>query len=231
MSQQQAQPLSEFAQQFWAFLPKFAAGLLVLLLGVAIGWVVKRTLIRLLMWLRLDRLAGRPGWRAALGKGDVRAALYQFLGNVAFALTVLVFAEDALRRWGLQSFADLLGRVLVYLPNLVVVAVIVAVGVMVANGLGAWVAAALEEEEFAHARLAAKALNGALLAVVGALALWQLQFAREIVLAGFIIAFGACGIAFAIAAGLGSAKAIERGWDALFQRRAQDAEDRDLRGR
>lgn len=231
MNQQSAQPLSELARQVSAYLPTFAAGFLVLLVGVALGWVAKRALVRLLQWLRLDRLAGRPGWRGALGKGDVRAALYQFLGNVALVLTVLVFAQDAARRWGLAALADLLGTVLAYLPNLLVVALIVAVGFVVANGLGAWVGAALEEEEFAHARLAAKALKGALLAVVGALALWQLQFAREIVLAGFIIAFGAFGIAFAVAVGLGSAKAIERGWDALLQRRGGDGVDREPPGR
>lgn len=218
MTQQSAQPLAELARQVSAYLPTFAAGLLVLLLGVALGWVAKRAIIRLLQWLRLDRFAGRLGWRAALGKGDVRAALYEALGNVALALVALLFAEDAARRWGLAALADLLGALLAYLPNLVVVAAIVAVGFVVANALGAWVGAALEEEDFAHARLAAKALKGALLAVVGALALWQLQFAREIVLAGFIIAFGACGIAFAVAVGAGSVKAIERGWDALFER-------------
>lgn len=218
MIQQSAQPLTELGRQVSAFLPAFAAGLLVLAVGVALGWVVKRALVRLLQWLRLDRFAGRPGWRSALGKGDVRAALYEGLGNLVFALTALVFAEDAARRWGLAALAHLLSALLAYLPNLVVVAVIVAVGFVVANGLGAWVGAALEEEEFAHARLAAKALKGALLAVVGALALWQLQFAREIVLAGFIIAFGAFGIAFAVAVGVGSAKAIERGWDRLLQR-------------
>lgn len=221
---QQVQPLSEFAQQFWAFVPKFAAGLVVLLLGVAVGWVVKRTLIRLLKWLRLDRFAGRPGWRAALGKGDVRAALYEVVGNAALVLTVLFFAEDALRRWDLTSLAQLVDRILVYLPNLALVAVIVAVGFAVANGLGAWAEAALAEEEFVHTRLVAKAFKGALLAVVGALALWQLQFAREIVLGGFLIAFGSCGIAFALAVGLGSAKAIERGWDALFERRDDGGE-------
>lgn len=37
-------------------------------------------------------------------------------------------------------------------------------------------------------------------------------------LAGFLIAFGSIGVAFALAAGLGSAKAIQRSWDALFDR-------------
>ena len=76
---------------------------------------------------------------------------------------------------------------------------------------------ALEEEEIAYARLIGEDIKGALLAVVGALALWQLDFARQIVLAAFLIAFGAIGVAFALAVGLGSAHAIQRGWEALLE--------------
>jgi len=219
MQQPTPQPLGELARQFWGFLPSFAAGIFVLLLGVAAGWVVKRALVRLLLWLRLDRLAGRTGWRIALGKGDVRAALYNLVGNVALLLVVLLFADDALSRWGLTAPARLVAAGLVYLPNLALVALIVVVGVVIANALGSRIEATLAEEEFAHARLLARAFKGALLAVVAALALWQLQFAREIVLGGFLITFGTLGVAFALAVGLGSAKAIQRGWDALFEKK------------
>lgn len=81
------------------------------------------------------------------------------------------------------------------------------------------VAEGLAEEGFAQARLMAKTFKGALLTLVAVLALWQLEFARQIVLAAFLIAFGALGVAFALAVGLGSAKALDRGWDALFEKR------------
>lgn len=35
---------------------------------------------------------------------------------------------------------------------------------------------------------------------------------------------GALGVAFALATGLGSPKAIERGWDALFEKRRREGE-------
>ena len=57
-----------------------------------------------------------------------------------------------------------------------------------------------------------------LLAVTIALSLWQLNFAREIVFAAFLIGFGAIGVAFAMAVGLGSAKAIQSGWETLFNK-------------
>jgi hypothetical protein len=89
---------------------------------------------------------------------------------------------------------------------------IVAVGLAIASALSARVADGLAEEGFAQARFLGKALKAALLTLVGVLALWQLEFARQIVLAAFLIAFGSLGVAFALAVGLGSAKALDRGW-------------------
>ena len=60
------------------------------------------------------------------------------------------------------------------------------------------------------------------LAIVGALALWQLNFAREIVLSAFLIAFGAIGVAFAMGVGLGSARAIQQAWDSMFDKQKDD---------
>ncbi|MGE0040081.1 MAG: hypothetical protein AB7H88_12260 [Vicinamibacterales bacterium] len=55
--------------------------------------------------------------------------------------------------------------------------------------------------------------------VVGALALWQLNFAREIVYAAFVIGFGAFGVAFALAVGLGAGRALQSGLEALVKKR------------
>ncbi|MGH7546884.1 MAG: mechanosensitive ion channel family protein [Gemmatimonadales bacterium] len=223
MQGQTTQPLRELIERFSAFLPTLTAGLLVLAVGVALGWVLKRAIVRLLIWLRLDRLAGRVGWRAAFGKGDVRGALYEMLGNAGMLVVVLLFLDDTLKRWGLTALARVIESIVFYLPNLGLVALIVAAGVFIANGLSARVAEGLEEEGFAHARLFAKSLKGALLALVAALGLWQLEFARQVVLAAFLIAFGSVGVAFALAVGIGSARAIERGWEIVFQKKEKDA--------
>ena len=218
---QPTQPLAELMRRFSEFLPALAAGALVLLAGVALGWLLKRAVVRLLVWLRLDRLASRVGWRAAFGKGDVRAALYGLVGNVGMAVVVLLFLDEALKRWGLTALARAIDTFVFYLPNLGLVALIVGVGVALTNALCARVAEGLEEEGVAQAGLFAKGLKSALLALVVALGLWQLELARQIVLAAFLIAFGAVGVAFALAVGIGSARAIERGWDVVLQKKGK----------
>jgi Mechanosensitive ion channel, conserved TM helix len=219
MGQQTPEPLASLVLRFYGYLPTLAAGAFVLLLGLLLGWLAKRVVVRMLIWLRLDRLAGRVGWRSAFGKGDVRAALYDLFGNLTLVALVLVFLDNALTIWGLEVLSRLLDRTVFYVPRLMLAGLIAVIGVAIGNSLAQSAEEALEEEEFAHARLMAKGLKAVFLAVVAALALWELDFAREIVLSGFVIAFGAMGVAFALAVGIGSARAIQRGWEGAFKER------------
>ncbi len=220
--QTNAGPLAHFSDQVFAYLPTAAAGFAVLALGFLVGWVAKHVVVRAMVWLRLDRLGGRSGWRAAFGKGDVRAAMYELIGTVVMVGLVLVFLDNALQIWGLTVLSRLIDRSVFYLPNLGFVALIVGVGLLVSNVVGNRVAEALEDEGFGRARLVGKVLKGVLQAVVGALALWQLGFAREIVLAAFFISFGALGVAFALAVGIGAAGAIRTSLERLASREERE---------
>jgi hypothetical protein len=221
MHERSAEPLSALLDRFTDYLPTLTAGLLVLLGGLVLGWLAKRAVVRILIWLRLDRMAGRVGWRSAFGKGDVRAALYELVGTIAFVLVVLVFLDNAVAIWGLEVLSRLIDTLVFSVPRLALAGLIVAEGVGIAGGVAERAKDALEEEEILHARLLAKGLKAMLLAVVAALALWELDFARQIVLSGFVIAFGAMGVAFALCVGLGSTRAVQRGWDEFLEKRRE----------
>jgi hypothetical protein len=212
-------PLAALWGQVQDFLPSLAAGLLVLAVGILIGWIAKRGAIRLLVWLRLDRLAGRAGWRAAFGKGDVRSTLYNIVGNLIFLVIVLVFLDDTLERWGLMALSRIVGSIVFYIPNLALAGLILAAGVASSHVLEGRVVEALEEEGVARARLIGLAARAAVIALVVALILWQLNLARPIVLAAFLIGFGSIGVAFALGVGLGSYRALERGLGNFFRKK------------
>jgi hypothetical protein len=211
-------PLAELAQRFTDFIPPLTAGIFVLLLGIGLGWLAKRATVRILVWLRLDRLSGHVGWRAAFGKGDVRAQLYELVGSVVMAIVILTLLDQTVQIWGLTALARPIESVIEYLPRMALAALVLGVGMMLVNTLAQRVQNTLEREEAPRPRLLAGILKACLLAVTIALSLWQLNFAREIVFAAFLIGFGAIGVAFAMAVGLGSAKAIQTGWEALFNK-------------
>ncbi len=89
-----------------------------------------------------------------------------------------------------------------------------------------WAARRAEEtlaaERVARARLAGKILQGAHLSIVAAIALRQLDPARPVVLAAFPTISAAFGVAFELAVGLGSAKAVQAAWERLTGRREDE---------
>jgi Mechanosensitive ion channel, conserved TM helix len=218
--------LVRFSDQIFAYLPTLAAGLAVTALGVAAGWIAKRVVTRAMIWLRLDRLGGRQGWRAAFGKGDVRAALYDMIGNIVMAAVILLFLDNALQIWGLEVLRQLVDRTITYVPNLALVALIVAAGFLFANIAGNRVTNALEEEGFQRSRFIGKLVKAVLQAVVVSLGVWQIGFAQQIVLAAFLIAFGAIGVAFALAVGIGAARSLQQGLDRIFSKEREKEKDR-----
>ncbi len=113
----------------------------------------------------------------------------------------------------------MVSRLILYLPTLLLALIIVGIGWALAGALGQRVEESLARQGVPRAELMAGLAKAALLSVVGALALWELNFARQIVLAAFLIAFGAIGVAFALAVGIGSAKAIQDGWAMIIDRR------------
>ena len=96
---------------------------------------------------------------------------------------------------------------------------VVGIGVLVAGSVATRVERTLQEEGLPRARLVAGIAQGTMIVIVGALALWQLNFAREIVYAAFVIGFGAFGVAFALAVGLGAGRALQAGLEALMKKR------------
>lgn len=101
------------------------AGLLALGRGLVAGWVARQVVVRVLRWLRLDRLGARTGWRAAFEKGDVRATLDDGLGAVT---AVLVFLDDAQQLRRLTALAHELDSLVNCLANTGLVVFIAGVG-------------------------------------------------------------------------------------------------------
>ncbi len=211
-------PLAELSTRFTNYIPTLAAGLVVVLVGVVVGWLAKRAVIALLKWIRLDRLGGPTSWRSALAKADVRAALYNAMGTITMAVVILVFLDNALQIWGLMVLAGVADQMIAYLPNLAVAAVIIGVGLLIATSVGERVEDTFAEAGLASPRLLGGIARAAVLAIVAALAIWELNFARQIVMGAFLIGFGSIGVAFALAVGTGSSQAIREAWQQMFER-------------
>ena len=206
------------------YLPTLFAGLVVLVIGAIVAWGISRLVVRLLLFLRLDRVIMRLGWGRALEKGDVRHALFGMIGTFCGVVLFLVFLENAVVIWKLTVLSQLLEKLVLLVPQLITAAIILLAGWGVASGVSRSVQRTLYQEEFERARLVGRILHGAIIVVASAIALVQLDIGREIVTGGFLIAFGALALCFVFAFGLGSKRAVETMWEERFRRRKQERE-------
>ena len=210
------------------YMPTLLAGFVVLLLGAIVAWVVSKLVVRILIFLRLDRVITQMGWGRALAKGDVRHSLFGIVGVLAGFLLFLIFLDNALVIWKLTVLSALLEKLVNLIPQLITAVIILLIGWGVATAVSRAVQSALVQEEFERARLVSRIVRSALLIVTCAIALVELEVAVTIVTGAFLIAFGALALCVVLAFGLGSRRAVEVMWEERSRRvaeREKDAEE------
>jgi hypothetical protein len=195
------------------YLPTLLAGLIVLVLGAVAAWVAAKLVVRILIFLRLDRVIVRFGWGRALDKGDVRHSLFGLVGMIVGFMVFLVFLENAIVLWKLTVLSQLLERIILLIPQLIVAALILAIGWAVANAASRAAARTLYQEEFARARFVGRIVRAVILVVTCGIALVELDIAATMVTGALLITFGALALGFALAFGLGSRGAVESMWE------------------
>ena len=210
-----------------AYLPNLLFGLFVLVLGGIVAWIGSKLLVRLLLFLRIDRVISRLGWGRTLEKGDVRHSLFGLIGTVVGILIFLIFLENTVVIWKLTVLSHLLEKLVLLIPQIILAVILLLIGWGVATTVSRSVQRALYQEEFERARLVARIVHAAILVVTAAIALVELNIAVVIVTGAFLIAFGALGLSFVFAVGLGSRRAVEKMWEERFRRQQEERELRD----
>lgn len=111
------------------FVPKFLAGLVILLIGVIVGAILKRVVVEVLKTLRVEAFLhkyGVPEMREEFSWTNI-------LGEIVRWFVIVVFLIPTAEVWDLPRITTVLNQVLVYLPNVFVAAVIALVGFVFAR--------------------------------------------------------------------------------------------------
>jgi hypothetical protein len=172
-----------------AFLPALFAGILLVGIGWLLGWFVKRLAIQLSVFMKLERFLIKFSWGKAFTKADVRYGLYSFIGNIFFFIILLIFLDFALIIWDLKFLSEMLARGILILPRTIAALLIFGAGWLVAL----WAANALQNvlsrEQISDSTMIAYFARVLLIILFSAIALFELNIAREIVVIGFATTF------------------------------------------
>ena len=180
--------------KFIGYLPDLLAGIVLLFIGWFLGWFAKRVIIQLAVILRLERFLIRFRWGRDFSKGDVRFGFYNFLGNIAFFIIFIIFVNNALSAWKLTVLSDLMERGILFLPRIIIALILFGIGWLISIWASQAILRALRREDIPRSTLIANFIKGVLLLFFSAMALLELNIAREIVIIGFATVFISLGI-------------------------------------
>lgn len=190
-------------------LPNVAAAL-----GIAVGaWILGRIVgpmvERLLHGIGIDNVLGRMGLSKLQEKESSRWQLSKLGATVAVFVLYLILAQEALHTLGMTYLADLVARMVNYLPNVLVAVVIFGVALYLGGLVAELIRQASSALTAANRELAAIAAHISVVVFGGAMALGQLQIGGQLVEQAVLLVVAAVCLASAIAFGLGSRSLVQ----------------------
>jgi len=218
------EPLKDFLQKLAHFLPNFFAALIVFAIGLLLAWVVKIVIMKLLKLLKFDALSVRMGVSETLKKMAVRESPEKLMGRFFYWLTATIFFIVSLYLLELPAIEHLLEKLLLYLPNVLIAAVILLAGVILANFMGRATLIASVNAGIGFAGFLARAIKTIIVLLGFVMAMEQLGIARDTVIAAFMIVFGGLIFALSLAFGLGGQEIARKYLERRFK---LDSEDKD----
>ena len=210
------EPLRGFLVSIGDLLPRILLAIVVLVLGWMIAKMVRFAIARGLRAINFNVLTERAGMDSFLRDGGIQTDTAGILALLFYWLVILASLIIGFNLLGLTYITDLLGRVVLFLPKVMVALLILAFGAYFARFIGNAVTAYCRNVHLQDADLLGNLARYAIIAFVVLIALDQVNVGGDIVRQTFLIVLAGVVFALALAFGLGgkdwAAEMLERWW-------------------
>lgn len=210
------EPVRVFLLQVGDLLPRLLLALLVLVAGYFIARLLKFVVVKGLRAGNFHVLSDRAGIDGFLRDGGVRADTTEILGLLFYWVVILAALIIGFNGLGLNYITDLLVKVLLFVPKVMVALLILAFGAYFAHFIGNTCCAYAKKLHLQDAELLGSLARYAILTFVVLIALDQVNIGGDIVRQTFLIVLAGIVFALALAFGLGgrdwAAELLERWW-------------------
>jgi len=210
------EPLRVFLAEIGAGLPRLLVAAAVLVVGWMVAKGVRFAIDRGLRAVNFPVLTERSGMDGFLANGGIRSdttALVAVLGYWLVILAALVIAFNSL---GLAYITELIGRVLLFVPRVMVALVILAFGAYFARFVENAITAYCANLGMQDAELLGRIARWAIVTFVILIALDQMGIGGDLIRQTFLILLAAVAFGLALAFGLAgkdwASDLLERWW-------------------
>ncbi len=210
--------LSNGLSTLFSAIPRVIGFLVILIIGWIIASLLAKAVAGLLRTVKFNELAERSGFSGFVQKMGIQRDASGVLADVAkwfVRLIVLVVAFDAL---GLPAVSEVLQRLLLWIPNLVVALVVLVIAGLAATALANLVRGATAQAGLGNPDLIANIARFAVMAFAVVIAVNQLGIGVQIVNTLFTAIVGALALALGLAFGLGGRDTAAQIIEASYQK-------------
>lgn len=190
-------------ERFINFLPALVGAILVFVAGWIVAVALGKAVEHIVKILKIDDVVEKAGTKGRLRKAGVELNIAKFFGGIVKWFLILVFlmaATDILR---LTQVTVFLNSIVLYLPNVIVAAVILAVAFLLGNFVYAVVKGSTKVAGIVSATLLATVVKWAIVIFGFLAALVQLGVASSLINTLFIGLVAMLALAGGLAFGLG----------------------------
>ncbi len=150
---QYIEPLKSLLHSFMSFIPDLIGAILVFSIGwffaVGVGKLISGTLTK----LKFNTFFESESWMKTMEKADIELDISQFIGSIVRWILILVFMWWSIDILGFTQFADLMEKIVGYLPSVIQAFLIFIVAVVAADFLPKIIVATAQKSDFSHPQL------------------------------------------------------------------------------
>lgn len=189
-----------------AYLPRLIAAIVVFLVGWLVAVLLGKLAFHVVRVLHVDSALTKVGFRQAWERSGYPLNTAKLFYELVKWFFVIVFLMAATNILGLQEVSDFLRTVVLYLPNVIVAAIILLIGILVAKVLENIVRASVKAAGLASGNFLGIVTKWVVFVFTLLVALAQLNVADDIVKIVIIGAVSAGALAVGLAFGLGGVR-------------------------
>jgi hypothetical protein len=199
--------LLEPARTVLAQISQFIVNALLVIVILLIGWLLSKAIrfvvSKALKAAKINELSRRIELDRLLSKGGITYTLSDLIGAICYWLGLLITFMVAVNAIGLTVAADLLNKVVFYIPNVVAALFILILGMFVSTLLKNIVQTAANNAGLSQGKLLAHIVETVIIVFAIFVGLEQLQIGIRITDITISILLGSLGLGLALAFGLG----------------------------
>lgn len=195
---------------FLGILPEIVGAVLVIIIGWIVAVNVGLLVRQIVKVLNIDELLKRIGTTQVMKRAGIELSAGKFLGWLVQWFLILVFVLAAVDILGLTEVSAFLQSIALYIPRVIVAAIILLVGVLVADVAHKVIKRSADAANLLSGDFVATVVRWAILIFSILAALLQLKVAEDLIRILFIGIVAMVAIAGGIAFGLGGRETATR---------------------